>query len=103
MAVKNRPGSAKSRLSQQTADLRRGAPGKHFIGETAGQSRRARQSQRERVERMAEVDAAERRAREVGVPLTATVAELIQSGVHLGMALLRAPLRMVRAARHARA
>ncbi len=63
MAVKNRPGSAKETIAQQTAGFRRGAPGgKQFIGGTHDQSARARRDEVKRVERMAEIASARRRA-----------------------------------------
>ncbi|BDG06612.1 translation initiation factor IF-2 [Anaeromyxobacter oryzae] len=103
MAVKNRPGSAKDSLARQEADLRRGAPGgKRFIGGTAAQSQRARRAQRETVERMAEIDSAEHRAREIGVPVSAILAELVQDSLRLARTLLYAPFRIAQALRRPR-
>ncbi len=103
MAGKNRPGSAKDTLAQQEADLRRGAPGgKRFIGGTAAQSQRARRAQRAAVERMAEVDSAEQRARELGVPISAILAELVQDSLRLVRTLWLAPFRIAQALRRPR-
>jgi hypothetical protein len=102
MAVKNRPGSAKAAMRQQQVALRRGAPGKRFIGETAGQSGRAREEERERVERMAEVDAAIHRAEDVGVPVSAILAELVEDTLRLVRTLVAAPFRIAQALRRPR-
>ena len=99
MAVKNRPGSAKRAMGVQEAQFRRGAPGKRFIGETAQQSARAREAERERVERMAEVDDARHRAEEAEVPVSAILAELIQDATRLARTLLAAPFRIAHALR----
>ena len=103
MAVKHRPGSAKDVMAQQVVDLRRGAPGgKRFVGDTAAQSQRARRAQREKVERMAEIDTAERRAEELGVPISAIFAELVQDTLRLARTLVLAPLRIAQALRRPR-
>lgn len=99
MASKNRPSSAKNAMGQQEAQVRRGAPGKRFIGETAAQSGQARQAQRDRVERMAEIDDAERRAEAIGEPLAAILAELVEDTVRLARTLLAAPFRIAQALR----
>jgi hypothetical protein len=103
MASKNRPESAKDTIAQQEAEVRRGAPGKRFIGEAAEQSQRARRAERQKVERMAEIDAAERRAEAIGVPLLAILAELVQDTVRLAGTLLLTPFRILQAVRRARA
>jgi hypothetical protein len=103
MALKNRPGSEKDTMGQQEAQFRRGAPGKRFIGDTAAQSRGAKRAERDKVERMAEIDAAERRADELGVPVSAILAELVQDVVKLTRTLVTAPFRIAQAVRRARA
>jgi hypothetical protein len=99
MAAKNRPRSAKATMSQQEARDRRGAPGKRFIGETAAQSGQAREAERKKVERMAEIDAAERRAVEIGTPVTAILAELLADTLRLARTLAWAPVRIAQAIR----
>ncbi|HYG70484.1 MAG TPA: translation initiation factor IF-2 [Anaeromyxobacteraceae bacterium] len=94
------PGQDKAALRQQAAGERRGAPGKRFIGGTAEQSAAARRSTRKKVGRMAEIDAAERRAAELGEPVSAIVAELIADALKLGRALAAAPFRIAAAVRH---
>ncbi len=99
--VRNRPGSAKNAIRQQEAAFRRGAPGaKRFIGGTAEQSRAARQAERHKVERMAEVDEASHVAEEVGTPVSAILAELVQDSVRLAWTLARAPFRIAQALVH---
>jgi hypothetical protein len=102
MAVKNRPGAARAALGQQEARTRRGAPGRRFVGEGAEQSAKARRDERERVGRMAEIDAAQRRADELGTPVSAILAELVQDSVDLGRSLVSAPFRIVAALRRPR-
>lgn len=102
MAVKNRPGSARAAMGQQEARMRRGAPGKRFIGEGAEQSAKARRDERRKVERMAEIDAAERRAEEIGTPVAAILAELAADAVRLARSLALAPFRIVTALRRPR-
>jgi hypothetical protein len=97
------PGQDKAVLGQQAAGTRRGAPGKRFIGETAEQSNAARSATRKRVERMAEIQAAERRAKELGEPISAILAELIANALTLGRAVATAPFRIAVALRHRRA
>lgn len=102
MAAKNRPGSARDALGQQQARTRRGAPGKRFVGEAAGQSAAARGAERRKVGRMAEIDAAERRAEEVGTPVAAILAELVEDAVRLARTLAAAPFRIAAALRRPR-
>jgi hypothetical protein len=102
MAVKNRPGSARATLGQQEASTRRGAPGRRFVGEGAEQSAKARREERKRVGRMAEIDAAHRRADDIGTPISAILAELAQDTVQLGRSLVLAPFRIVAALRRPR-
>jgi hypothetical protein len=91
----NRPGTAKGALGQQQAAVRREAPGaKRFIGGTAQQSRAAHEAERRLVARMAEVDDARRVADELGTPLAAVVAELVQDAVRLVRSLALAPFRI---------
>jgi hypothetical protein len=103
MAAKDRPGSARDAMGQQEARTRRGAPGKRFVGEGADQSAKARRAERKKVERMAEVDAATRRAEEVGTPVSAILAELVQDAVRLARTLAAAPFRLAAALRRPRA
>lgn len=96
--AKNRPRSAKSAMGQQEAATRRGAPGRQFIGDSAArQSMDARQAQRRKVERMAEIDAATRNAEEIGTPVSAILAELVQDAAKLARSLVLAPFRIVQA------
>lgn len=95
---KNRPSSAKNAVAQQEAAFRRGAPGRQFIGGSAAQqSMAARQAQRRKVERMAEIDSATRAADELGTPVSAIVAELVQDTAKLATTLLFAPFRLAHA------
>jgi hypothetical protein len=103
MAVKNRPGSARETMGQQEARTRRGAPGKRFVGQGAEQSAKARDDERRKVERMAEIDAATRRAKEIGTPISAVIAELVQDVVRLGYTLAAVPFRLAAALRRPRA
>jgi hypothetical protein len=96
--ARNRPGSAKNAIRQQEAAFRRGAPGaKQFIGGTAEQSRAAKQAERHKVERMAEIDQAGHVAEEVGTPVSAIVAELVQDSLKLAWTVARAPFRIAQA------
>ncbi len=99
--AKNRPGSAKSAMGQQEAAFRRDAPGaKRFIGGAAEQSRAARQAERQKVERMAEVDHANHVAEELGTPVSAIIAELVQDSVKLARTFAIAPFRIAQALLH---
>ncbi len=64
MATKKRPGSARRILAKQEAARKQPAPGKRFVGETAGESTKARRAQRAKVARTAR-SAAAREARPV--------------------------------------
>jgi hypothetical protein len=99
MAAKNRPGSAKDVLRQQEASLRREAPGKRFIGETARQREEARRAERDRVERMAEIEAAEKREAEAAAPMRAILAELAEDFAGLVRSVVAAPFRIAMAMR----
>lgn len=94
MVTRNRPRSPRDALGQQRAEARRGAPGKRFVGDTAEQSRNDRQAQLERVGRMAEIDAAERRAEALQVPLRTLVVDLVQDSLSLARTLAEAPFRI---------
>ena len=102
MAVKNRPGSAKDTFSQQQAAFRRGAPGKRFVGDRAEQSAHAKEAVREKVERMAEVDAAQHTVERTPVPVSAILAELVQDALRLARSLAFAPFRIAAALRRPR-
>jgi hypothetical protein len=95
--AKNRPGSAKDAMGQQQAAFRRGAPGRRFIGDADAQRAKAVGAERKKVHRMAEVDAAERTAETVGVPVIALLADVVQSAVRIGGVLVRAPFSLARA------
>lgn len=85
-------------MGQQEAEFRRGAPGRRFIGDGAAQqSLDARQAQRRKVERMAEIDSATRRADALGTPISAVLAQLVQDSAKLVGTLLYAPLRILQA------
>ncbi len=99
MAAKNRPESAREAVARQQAQTRRGAPGKRFIGERAGQSEAARLAERKKVGRMAERDSALRRAEEIGTPVAAILAELVENTVRLARSLVAAPFRIIQALR----
>ncbi len=103
MASKNRPGAAKDTLGRQGAELRRGAPGgKRFVGDRAAQSEGARRAERVKVERLAEIDAAHRRADRLGMPVEAVLAGVIEDFARLMRTLALAPLRIAQAVRSAR-
>ncbi len=97
MANRNRIPSSRDALAQQQAEVRRSAPGKRFIGDTAEQSRSDRRAQLERVERMAELDAAERRADALEEPVLAILARLAQDSYLLARTLATAPFRLASA------
>ncbi len=102
MAVKDRPGSAREAMGQQEARTRRGAPGKRFVGQAAEQSAKAREDERRKVERLAERDAARRRAEELDVPISTLLAELAWDVARLGWTVAVAPLRLAAALRRPR-
>jgi hypothetical protein len=98
MALRNRPGSARGVMGQQEAAIRRGAPGaKRYVGGAAEQSHAARQAERRKVERMAEVDRANRVAEATGTPVAAILAELVQDSLRLARTFAAAPFRIARA------
>src|SRR5512147_3070990 len=101
MARKNRAGMARQAFARQQAQLRRRAPGKRFVGEGAGQRQAARRAEVEAVERMAD-DAALRRADEVGEPVSAILAELVQDAARLARSLVTAPFCIALAPRQSR-
>lgn len=84
-------------LAWQRAEERRSAPGKAFVGATAAQSLADRRAQLERVEQMAERDAAQRRAEALNVPLSTLLLELAGDTLQLARTLLTAPLRIAAA------
>lgn len=104
MAKKMRPGAEGGALGQQAASLRRGAPGKRFVGERALQSRQARQQQAARVVRMAEEDAHARRLEKLrGESVGQILAGLLTESYRLARAYALAPFRILGAVRRARA
>lgn len=95
--AKMRRESSKHALGQQEAALRRGAPGRRFVGDSSGQRDKAVRAEREKVHRMAEVDEAHRTAERVGVPVIAMLADSAQRAVRIGGLLVRAPFLLARA------
>jgi hypothetical protein len=98
MATRNRPRAAKDTLGQEAARLRRGAPGKQFIGERASQSRTARRQELDRVVQMAEEHHREE-LREASV--TDILVELFVDSLRLASSLITAPFRILEAVRRA--
>jgi hypothetical protein len=98
MARNRRPGSSKQTFRQEQAALRRGAPGgRRFVGDANAQRERAVRAEREKVQRMAEVDHAQRTAERIGVPVIALVASIVQDAVHIAGVLVRLPFLLARA------
>lgn len=100
MASKNRPRAAHEALSRQAASTRSGAPGRHFIGDTAGQQAAARRQKLERVAHLVEEDR-ERREREAALarPLRELVEDLVRDVFRLTRTLASAPFRIAAAFR----
>ena len=99
MATRKRPRAAKDTVGQEAARLRRGAPGKRFIGERAGQSREAKRQEIDRVVRMAE----EHRREELGqASVTGILVELFVDSLRLASSLILAPYRILEAVRRGR-
>lgn len=86
-------------MGQESARLRRGAPGKRFIGDRAGQSRAAKRQELERVVRMAE-DHRREELRQVSV--TGILVELFVDSLRLANSLIQAPFRILEAVRRGR-
>jgi hypothetical protein len=99
MATRHRPRAAKDTLGQQAARLRRGAPGKRFIGERAGQAREAKRQELERVVRMAEDHRSEEREH---ASVTAILVDLFVDSIRLASSLVLAPFRILEAVRRGR-
>src|SRR5512147_1359797 len=96
MATRNRPGSARDTMGQQAANVRRGAPGKKYVGERAAQSRAAKRQQLDRVVRMAE----EHRREELHeASVTGVLVDLFVDFLRLGSSLVLAPFRILDALR----
>ncbi|BDG07686.1 hypothetical protein [Anaeromyxobacter paludicola] len=92
-----RRNDSKAALSQQRAEVRRGAYGKQHVGDDAGSSA-AREAMRDRVHRMREVaEATERAERLSQEPIVRLVGHLASDSVRLAMAWLRLPLRVLEA------
>ncbi len=107
MASKMRPGSERDTLGQQAASLRRGAPGKKFVGERAAQSRQAKRQELDRVVRMAEEHAVEERheARREQLrqeSVAQIIVDLALDSYRLARAFAFAPFRIYDALRRAR-
>ncbi len=107
MASKMRPGAERDTLGQQAAGVRRGAPGKRFVGERAAQSRQAKREEVARVVRMAEEDARERdherRFEELKQESVAQiVVELVVDSYRLARTFALAPIRILNALRRSR-
>ncbi len=108
MASKMRPGSERDALGQQVANIRRGAPGKRFVGERAAQSRQAKRQEVDRVVRMAEEDAEVKRheahREELRQESVAEIlVDLVLDSYRLARAFAFAPFRILEAVRRARA
>ncbi len=86
-------------MARGRAQRRRRSYSKRYVGATAAQSVRAREVERERVQRMAEIDAAEKRAVEIGTPLSAAIAALLEDALRLARTLVLAPFRLAIALR----
>lgn len=96
MASKMRPRSAKETVRREAAELRRGAPGKRFIGERASQAREARQAELAEVTRMAG-EAHREEIRET--PLGAMLVDLAVDWLRFGLSLAFTPFRLLGAVR----
>lgn len=94
MTVRKRPDAAREELRRQESRTRRGAPGKRFVGDAAGQSGAAKRAERRKVERLRWEEAAAQRAAE---PLSAVLAELVENAYLLARTLAKAPVRIARA------
>lgn len=104
MANKMRPGSERNALGQEAANLRRGAPGKKFIGERAAQSRQAKREELARVTHMVEEAADARRREELeSESVVGILAGLAVESFRLARAFVLAPFRIIEAVRRARA
>jgi hypothetical protein len=94
MAAKNRPDAARQAIAQQAATQRRGAPGRHFVGDAAEQRSEAKAVERRKVGRMIEVDHARHEAERIEVPVSAILAEIVQDALKLARTLVAAPFRI---------
>lgn len=106
MANKMRPGSQGNVLGQEAANLRRGAPGKRFIGERAAQAREAKQEELAKVTQLAgeAAQAAEARRREERAEesVVGILVGLAVESYRLAKAFALAPFRIVDAVRRTR-
>jgi len=103
MANKMRPGSQRDLLGQEAANLRRGAPGKRFIGERAAQAREAKQEELAKVTQLAEEAAEARRREELeNESVIGIVAGLAVESFRLARAFALAPFRILEAIRRSR-
>ena len=104
MANKMRPGSQGDVLGQEAANLRRGAPGKRFIGERAAQSKQAKQEELARVTQMAEeASEARRQDQRDDESVTDILVGLALESFRLAKAFAVAPFRIIDAVRRTRA
>lgn len=105
MANKMRPGSQRDVMGQEAANLRRGAPGKRFIGERAAQSRRARSDELARVTQMAEHATEVKEARQREERASESVVEILMGlaveSYRLAKSFAFAPFRIMDAVRRA--
>jgi hypothetical protein len=104
--VKNRRGAAKATIGQQTAELKRTAPGKRFVGE--GGAAEARAAERAKVLRMqiAAREAEQRAAREraatqareerLHAPLWEAFGGLVLDSARLATTIAALPMRFAR-------
>ncbi len=102
MANKMRPGSQRNVLGQEAANLRRGAPGKRFIGERAAQAREAKQEELAKVTHLAEAAEARRREEQEHESVIGILAGLAVESFRLARAFAIAPFRILDAIRRTR-
>jgi hypothetical protein len=103
MAKKIRPGSQGDVLGREAASLRRGAPGKRFVGERAAQSRQAKRQELARVTVMAEAAEEVRRREELREQSVAQVLlGLAIESYRLAKTFALAPFRIMDAMRRTR-
>jgi hypothetical protein len=103
MANKMRPGSQRDLVGQEAASLRRGAPGKRFIGERAAQAREAKQEELAKVTQLADQAAEARRREELeNESVIGIVAGLAVESFRLARAFALAPFRILDAIRRSR-
>jgi hypothetical protein len=100
MAKKIRPGTQGDVMGREVAGLRRGAPGKRYVGERAAQSRAARREELARVTELAREHRLDE-LRQESVP--GILLELAVGCFRLARSFAVAPFRILDALRRARA